>query len=286
MAEQLEKKVERAIRLIQAAGAKAKEHGQPLEICYSGGKDSDVILELARMSGVDIRPIYKNTTIDPAGTLKHVRDRGVEVMQPKMSFRQVLANRGMPSRWRRFCCEVLKEYKVLDYAVVGVRRDESRARKDRYKEPETCRVYNKTKGIKSRQYLPILDWSSDDVAVFLTERGVRCHPLYYDDGGVFHPERRLGCMCCPLQSKKKRIAEFKRFPRMARFYIRGIKEYIATHPNGKMVAKTGGNAYDWFTSQVFCDGWSEFVYRFGRSELFDDKIDTKKYLESEFGIEL
>jgi phosphoadenosine phosphosulfate reductase len=203
-----------------------------------------------------------------------------------MSFRQVLANRGMPSRWRRFCCEVLKEYKVLDYAVVGVRRDESRARKDRYKEPETCRVYNKTKGIKSRQYLPILDWTKDDVAAFLNERGVRCHPLYYDDGGVFHPERRLGCMCCPLQSKKKRIAEFKRFPRMARFYIRGIKEYIATHPNGKMVQKTGGNAYDWFTSQVFCDGWGEFVERFGRSELFDDKIDTKKYLENEFNIEL
>lgn len=90
----------------------------------------------------------------------------------------------------------------------------------------------------------------------------------------------------PLQSKKKRIAEFKRFPRMARFYIRGIKEYIATHPNGKMVQKTGGNAYDWFTSQVFCDGWGEFVERFGRSELFDDKIDTKKYLENEFNIEL
>lgn len=286
MTEQLKKKVERAIRLIQAAGAKAKERGQPLEICYSGGKDSDVILELARMSGADIRPIYKNTTIDPAGTLKHVKERGVEVMQPKMSFRQVIANRGMPSRWRRFCCEVLKEYKVLDYAVVGVRRDESRARKDRYKEPEICRVFNKTKGIKSRQYLPILDWSSDDVAAFLNERGVRCHPLYYDDGGVFHPERRLGCMCCPLQSKKKRIAEFKRFPRMARFYIRGIKEYIATHPNGKMVQKTGGNAYDWFTSQVFCDGWGEFMERFGRSELFDDKIDTKKYLENEFGIEL
>ena len=50
--------------------------------------------------------------------------------------------------------------------------------------------------------------------------------------------------------------------------------------------QTGGNAYDWFTAQVFCDGWGEFVERFGRSELFDDKIDTKKYLESEFGIEL
>ena len=72
---------------------------------------------------------------------------------------------------------------MLDYAVVGVRRDESRARSERYKEPEVCRVYNKTKGIKSRQYLPILDWTKEDVAEFLTERGVKCHALYYDEHG-------------------------------------------------------------------------------------------------------
>ena len=65
MTNELQRKVDRAVKLIQAAGKVAKEHGQPLEVCYSGGKDSDVILELARMSGVDIRPIYKNTTIDP-----------------------------------------------------------------------------------------------------------------------------------------------------------------------------------------------------------------------------
>ena len=94
-------------------------------------------------------------------------------------------------------------------------------------------------------------------------------------------------MCCPLQSKKKRIAEFKRFPLMARFYIRGIKEYIATHPNGKIVQCTGGNAYDWFISQVFCDGWGEFMERFGASPIFGtDAIDTKAFLEKEFNIKL
>ena len=78
MTDELKKKVERSVKLIQSAGKVAKEHGQPLEICYSGGKDSDVILELAKMSGVDYRAIYKNTTIDPPGTIAHVKANGVE----------------------------------------------------------------------------------------------------------------------------------------------------------------------------------------------------------------
>ena len=88
----------------------AKEHGQPLEICYSGGKDSDVILELARMSGVEYRAIYKNTTIDPPGTIKHCREKGVEILHPKISFMGLVAKKGIPTRRARFCCSDLKEY--------------------------------------------------------------------------------------------------------------------------------------------------------------------------------
>lgn len=76
MTDEQKQQVDRAVKLIQAAGKVAKEHGQPLEICYSGGKDSDVILELARMSGVEYRAIYKNTTIDPPGTIAHARAMG------------------------------------------------------------------------------------------------------------------------------------------------------------------------------------------------------------------
>lgn len=284
MDEKLQKKIDRAIKLIQSAGKIAEEHGQPLEVCYSGGKDSDVILELARMSGVKIRPIYKNTTIDPPGTIKHVKDKGVEIMQPKENFRKVIEKKGPPNRWRRFCCRVLKEYKVLDYALVGVRRDESRARAERYSEPEVCRVYNKSKGIKSRQYLPILDWTNSDIAEFINEKHVTCHPLYYDENGVFHPERRLGCMCCPLMSRPKRIASFKEHPQMLRFYLNGAKKYLETHPCCK-ISKTFDNPYDWLTSQIFCDGERQFREKFGPT-IFDDGIDTKAFLEKQFNMKL
>ena len=38
------------------------------------------------MAGVKYRAIYKNTTIDPPGTIKHCKDNGVEIVRPKLSF--------------------------------------------------------------------------------------------------------------------------------------------------------------------------------------------------------
>lgn len=224
MTEQLQKKINRAIKLIQSAGKMADKVGQPLEIAYSGGKDSDVILELARMSRVNYKAIYKNTTIDPPGTIKHALARGAEMIRPKQSFFELVEKKGFPSRTMRFCCSVLKEYKVFDYVVIGVRREESAKRAERYKEPELCRKYSKNE--KARQYLPLLDWTTADVAEFLAERNVKCAPVYYDEDGVFHPERRLGCMACPLASKKNRLREFEKHPNMVKAYIRGGVNFI------------------------------------------------------------
>jgi phosphoadenosine phosphosulfate reductase len=282
MTPELQKKVDRAVKLIQSAGKIAAEHGQPLEICYSGGKDSDVILELARMSGINYRAIYKNTTIDPPGTIKHARDNGVEVRQPKMTFRDILWSHGLPSRFRRACCDKLKEYKILDYAVVGVRRDESAKRAKRYKEPELCRVYNKKE--KARQYLPILDFTAADIEAFIKERGIKCHPLYYDEDGTFHVERRLGCMGCPLASKKQRMEEFKAHPQMARFYIKGAQHFLDTHPNSKIHGYFK-DACEWFTFSLYCDNLEEFRYKFG-TNMFGESIDCKQHLEQLFNIKL
>lgn len=136
MTEQLKKKVERAIRLLQSY-----KGIEPIEVSYSGGKDSDVILELVKMSGIPYRAIYKNTTIDPVGTVKHCKEMGAEVANPKETFFHIIEKHGFPTRFRRFCCEHLKEYKILDNAVQGVRREESTRRAARYKEPIVCRVY-------------------------------------------------------------------------------------------------------------------------------------------------
>ena len=139
MRPELQKKVDIAIRLLQSVA----ESKTDIELCYSGGKDSDVILELAKMACIPFTPIYKNTTIDPPGTIAHCEHNGVQIVQPKRTFFELIEAKGFPTRRARFCCSELKEYKIKDTAILGIRREESTAREKRYKEPTFCRMYSK-----------------------------------------------------------------------------------------------------------------------------------------------
>ena len=280
MTEVLQKKINRAIRLLRSI-----PNDSPIEIAYSGGKDSDVVLELAKMSGINYRAIYKNTTIDRPGTIKHCLDNGVEILRPEISFFKLIEKKGFPSRNVRFCCEKLKEYKVLGRCVLGVRREESIKRAKRYSEPEVCRVYSKTDETKNAwHYYPLLDWTSAAVSEFIAERGIRCHPMYYDGQGVFHPERRLGCMCCPLANRKHRIGEFRQYPNMVKAYIRAERRYLLSHPKSPILSYVK-DVYEWFVLQLFCDSKEDFRLRFGRT-LFSPPVDCKKFLEEQFFIKL
>lgn len=277
----LQRKVDRALRIIEAAGNIASFHKEPIEICYSGGKDSDVILELARMSGVKYRAIYKNTTIDPPGTIKHARDNGVEVLQPKENFRQIVERKGLPSRMRRHCCDILKEYKVLPYAVIGVRRDESSTRAA-YAEPSVCREYRK--GECAELFMPLLNFTAKDIEHFIEERGIKCHPLYYDEKGVFHVERRLGCIGCPLAYKKHRIEELKKYPGMVRLYVKAAQKFLDNHPESHSNINFK-NAAEWFTFTLYCDSLEEWNDKFGAT-LFYDRVNCNEFLENLFKIKI
>ena len=188
----LTKKIDRAIRLLRQI---PRDKG-PIELDYSGGKDSDCILRLARMAGIQFDPIYKNTTIDPPGTIAHCRENGVRIVHPATSFLKLIERRGFPTRFKRFCCSELKEYKIHDICVQGIRRAESNKRASMYKEPVICRFYGSRKN-HVQVFLPLLDWTSEDVAEFVAREGINCHPLYYT-GGQFNVNRRLGCIGCPL----------------------------------------------------------------------------------------
>ena len=277
MTPELQKKVDRAVKLIQQAG----KDGQVVEVAYSGGKDSDIILELTRMAGIKYRAIYKNTTIDPPGTIAHAKENGVEIRRARKTFFQLMAQKGFPSRFVRFCCSELKEYKILDRNIMGVRKAESIVRSKRYSEPTKCLFYGSKKEHVEAFY-PILDWSDQDVADFIRERGIKCHPLYYDEQGNFHVERRLGCMCCPLAYKKKRIAEFKQHPNMVKAYIRAGQQFRDTHPDAALT-KNYENIYDAFVRFLFYERDSDFKQN--NVGLFG-KTDNKKFLENYFNIKL
>lgn len=180
--ENLQRKIDRAIRLLQSV---QKRYDGEIEIAYSGGKDSDVILQLAKEAGIKYRSIYKNTTIDPPGTLGHVREMGVEILRAKTSFFHLVAQTGFPSRFMRFCCVKLKEYKVLDKSIIGVRKAESRKRNEIYYEPTECQYYGAKKEENHvEQIYPILEWTDEDVRDFIIDRKLKLAPIYYNSGGA------------------------------------------------------------------------------------------------------
>ena len=280
MNKELEKKVAQAVKLLQVC---FKAAGEPLEIAYSGGKDSDVILELAKMSGIKYRAIYKNTTIDPPGTIRHVIENGVEVRKPKETFFSLMMQRAYPNRFRRFCCSVLKEYKILDNSVMGIRKCESVQRAKRYSEPTECRIYGSKKNHVNAIY-PILDWSDEDELEFIKERKIKLHPLYYREDGSIDLTKRLGCMCCPLAYYKKRLKEFKKYPGMVRAYIRCGNEYFRSHPESK-VAKQYSDVYEYFVANAFFDNHRNYV-KAKLEGIFSDKPNYKQLIEDYFKIKL
>ena len=281
MNKELEKKVDQAVKLLQVC---YKAAGEPLQVAYSGGKDSDVILELAKMAGISYRAIYQNTTVDPPGTIKHVIDNGVEIRRPKETFFSLMRACGYPNRKMRFCCRILKEYKILNNCVMGIRKCESVKRSKRYSEPTECRVYGSKKNHVNAIY-PILDWSDEDELEFIKERGIKLHPLYYREDGSIDITKRLGCMCCPLASYKKRLQEFKKYPCMVKAYLRCGNEFLKSHPKSK-TAKRFSNVYEFFVTDIFFKNYKDFVKAKLGGDMFDDKPDYKQLIEDYFKIKL
>ena len=278
MTPELQIKIERAVRLLQSV---APTDGSPVEVAYSGGKDSDVILELTKMAGIPYRAIYKNTTVDVPGTLKHVKEMGAEVLMPKKNFFQLIEEAGFPNRFTRFCCGQLKEYKVLNKAIMGIRRSESRKRAQRYTEPTECKFYGSKKNHVEAIY-PILDWTDDDIVEFVKERGLKLHPIYYREDGSIDPTQRVGCMCCPLATRHKRIDQFTKWPNMVKGYIRAGQKYRDNHPDTKQ-AKRYANVYDYFVRDVFYDKQTDWEQ--SRQGMFEP-MDSKAFLEEKFNIKL
>ena len=189
---------------------------------------------------------------------------------------------GMPTRRARMCCDILKEYKILNVAVQGIRRAESKAREDRYREPTICRIYGSKKNCVE-VFLPILEWTDKDVADFIAERGIKCHPLYYDEQGRFHVERRLGCIGCPMQSDNG-VADFKQYPKLLKQIVIRVQKWMDTHPNASSIAKFG-DAYNLVYHNLFCESYEDYLYK-KQVDLFGNVPDCKQMLERYFNIDL
>ena len=209
-------------------------------LAFSGGKDSQVIFHLAKMAGVDFDTHYNFTTVDPPELVEFIKTYypGVEIHRPKISMFRLIPKKQMPPTRRvRYCCEVLKEYGGSGRLVVtGIRRQESSKRSKRQM-VESC--YKD----KTKRYLhPIIDWSEKDVWDFIHQQGLKYCRLY-DEG-----YKRIGCIMCPLQTKRGILRDAERYPKFYKAYLLAFKNMI------KHRIASGLNC-NWKTPEEVMDWW-------------------------------
>ena len=194
-----------------------KQHEPPegYLLGFSGGKDSQVIYELAKMSGVKFQPYYSITTVDQPELIYFIRKNypDVKFIRPEYTMWELIRKHRMPPiRTIRYCCEYLKEA-VKGKIIVGIRIEESRKRALYY-----ATKINHMKGRKDKTlYAPIADWTEYDVWAFHKKYNLK-HCELYDIDYV----TRLGCIGCPF-SGKRRILEMSKYPRYYKLYFKAFK---------------------------------------------------------------
>lgn len=144
MKEELKEKIDYSIGLLRKAEKIALHYSQDgFYLAFSGGKDSEVLYELAKLAGVKFKAHMQLTSVDPPEVIRFVRTHYPEVVlhRPEKSIYRLIREKGMlPTRRVRYCCQVLKEQAGKGtVTLLGIRAAESPRRAKR---PEFAAGYN------------------------------------------------------------------------------------------------------------------------------------------------
>lgn len=279
-------------RIKMASEMSLNHYGKPIVCTYSGGKDSDVMLELFKRSGVPFEVANSHTTVDAPQTVYHIRkvfselDReGIKCeidyhIQPngkRITMWNLIPKKLMPpTRLVRYCCATLKEtYGKNRFIATGVRWDESSKRKEwgsisapgirthatdevmLMNDNDTKRKLIEQCELKGKMVVnPIVDWTHTDVWEYIRSEHIETNELYacgYD---------RVGCIGCPMAGKHRR-KEFADFPKYKIAYILAFEKMILEREerDKKTIWKKGEEVFRW---------WMEDKNIEGQMNLFED----------------
>ena len=144
----MEDKIKKSIDVLKTAAEISQSfYNKPLAIAYSGGKDSDVLLDLAIKAEIKFEVIYSTTTVEAPQTMRHIaevfkglKERGIKTSRTKPLYQgkpvnmfSLIEKKGIaPTRLMRYCCQIFKETSTpCRIVAVGVRVAESRNRQGR-----------------------------------------------------------------------------------------------------------------------------------------------------------
>lgn len=265
---------------------------EPYQLGYSGGKDSDVILHLARKSGVNFTAVHNHTTIDAPETVRYIRSKkDIVIEYPKYSMWQLIVrHKTPPTRLFRYCCQELKEYSGTGKKVItGVRKAESRNRKENqgivtftkpnkeirskaddinfhltskggvvvlnYENAESHRVVENCYRTSKTLVNPILEWDDEYLWWYIRHEEIEINPMYNNGcpGGC----SRIGCIGCPMGGKN-RYKEFTQYPKYKDAYIRAFDKMLKYREEcGNKDVKGWKNAqgvFEWWMEDKNIDG--------------------------------
>jgi len=187
-------------------------------VAFSGGKDSIVIAELAKMAEVEFELHYNLTTVDPPELVNFIKKEYPETIIEKPErtmWELIVKHRIPPTRIIRYCCEELKERGGGGRTVVtGIRWQES------YKRSKRKMVENCYKDNGKWFVHPIIDWKNEDVWEFIKLKNLRYCKLY-DEG-----YKRLGCIMCPMKGRAGMLRDAERWPKIKAAYIRAFDRCV------------------------------------------------------------
>jgi 3'-phosphoadenosine 5'-phosphosulfate sulfotransferase (PAPS reductase)/FAD synthetase len=264
-------------RLKMASEMSLRYYGQPLLVTYSGGKDSDVMLELTLRSGIPFEVQNSHTTADAPETVRHIKKKFYElelkgikctVNKPyyqgeRVSMWSLIPLKLIPpTRTVRYCCQVLKEGAGDNRMITtGVRWDESTQRATRggmeilgstkkskiilTNDNDTKRRFFEKCELRAKSVCnPIIEWTNSDIWEFIHSEKIETNPLYqcgFD---------RVGCIGCPMAAKK-RYFEFSVYPKYKELYIRAFDRMIQERLRRGLPTewKTGEEVFTWWMNE-------------------------------------
>ena len=257
----LQDKIDHSIALIRKAEklALAMQPDMGFHVGFSGGKDSQAVLELVKMAGVKYRAVYNVTTNDPADNVRFIKHHypDVEFSIPETSYFRLIEKKGVPTMFNRWCCALFKETAGVGCVVLtGVRKEESRKRAEY---PELKRFTRKkgedgtvdldkmeankfqcVNGKDKFMVFPILEWTEKDVWTFIRERNLPINPCY-------KTHKRVGCVFCPFARPKDIRAYCETHPKLKAAFIHAIYIYIKRERERQKLS-SAEEYFDWWLS--------------------------------------
>lgn len=251
-------------------------------LAFSGGKDSQCLYHLAVMAGVKFKAHFSPTTVDPPEVVRFIRENYPDVgfEKPRASmYEMARRKRILPTMRLRWCCAEFKEaHGAGKVTLTGIRRAES-ARRARRNEAELPghkfsgtfdqfsehgeRMVACAGGRDKIIISPLLEWGDRDVWEFLNGNGIP-HCRLYDEG-----RRRIGCILCPMSSRKAKAADIRRWPHVRRNWLKTIRWLVDNGWGHNFPdAETG---FRWWTSgkpfrEFYADEFLQGKLDFGKEE--------------------